>query len=431
MCLTDSLVWRQRWEALSQNLSALSAAYTEAAACDPWMHNAHALTGCLLDFAGSQFDFFYQGFTSGKLLPSMVYPEEHVIRATLDQVAYDTAVIQAVVAYRQSAANRPVLEKADRLAQLALDVAFHSGLLTEKCTAVTYFHKSPHIRVIPYAPVALIGIPPTCLATARDFLAIPHEVGHYIYHHAPTLAAELHTFIPLDPPWMNHWIEEVFADVYGCLVAGPVIGLSAQDLIYDNAYTSLVADDGEHPVDAIRPFAYSTALEELNYGEAAPALTTRWQTRLRARHSPTSFVPAGSTTPASLQDALTAVNQATIRFVNYLENTRHVQQPAPWSTDSASLSELYARFEEWIATPPDTAVYTLKDLGNEKVGLVHNGSAPVSVRSKGRTKTWRDWFKTQATNHDDPIAWNGWLPIFTSGFWPTKGPDDNSDGGNP
>ncbi|HUM69563.1 MAG TPA: hypothetical protein PLK31_12055, partial [Chloroflexota bacterium] len=100
MCLTDSLVWRQRWEALSQNLSALSAAYTEAAACDPWMHNAHALTGCLLDFAGSQFDFFYQGFTSGKLLPSMVYPEEHVIRATLDQVAYDTAVIQAVVAYR-------------------------------------------------------------------------------------------------------------------------------------------------------------------------------------------------------------------------------------------------------------------------------------------------------------------------------------------
>ncbi|NJN55378.1 MAG: hypothetical protein HC804_11840 [Anaerolineae bacterium] len=80
MCLTDSLVWRQRWEALSQNLLALSAEYEAAAATDPWMQNAHALTESLHQFARSQFDFFYAGFTSGKLLPSMVYPEEHVIR---------------------------------------------------------------------------------------------------------------------------------------------------------------------------------------------------------------------------------------------------------------------------------------------------------------------------------------------------------------
>jgi hypothetical protein len=172
-------------------------------------------------------------------------------------------------------------------------------------------------------------------------------------------------------------------------------------------------------------------LEELNYDAAAPALTTRWQTRMRARHSPTAFVPAGSATPASLDDALAAVNQATVRFVNYLENTRHVQQPAPWSTDTPSLAELYASYEHWLTNIPDTAVYTLQELGNDKTGLVHNGSVPVSVRRKGQTRTWRDWFKTQAAAHDDPIAWNAWLPIFTSGFWPTKGPDDNSDGGNP
>ncbi|GIK54480.1 MAG: hypothetical protein HND44_05745 [Chloroflexi bacterium] len=431
MCLTDSLVWRQRWEALAQILTTLSTHYEEASLQDPWLHTMHALAGCLQAFAQSQFEFFYTGFSNGKLLPSMVYPEEHVIRATLDQVAYDTAVIQAAASQRQIAVHRPVLEKADRLAQLALDVAVHSGLLAEQCTAVTYFHKSPHIRVIPYAPVALIGIPPTCLTTARDLLAIPHEVGHFVYHHAPGLAADLHGFIPLDPPWINHWVEEVFADVYGCLVAGPVIGLSCQDLIYDNAYPSLVADDGEHPVDAIRPFAYSTALAELNYEQAAPALTTCWQTRLRVRHNPTNFIPFGANTPVSLPEALTAVNNATIRFVNYLENTRRVQQPGPWSNDAASLSDLYAQFEEWVTTPPETAVYTLRDLENGKVGLVHNGSAPVSIRRKGRTKTWRDWFKAEAANHDGPIAWNGWLPIFTSGFWPTKGPDDNSDGGNP
>lgn len=431
MCLTDSLVWRQRYDALSQNLTALSAQYEAAAACDPWMQNAHALTECLLAFAQGQFHFFFDGFNGGKLLPSMIYPEEHVIRRTLDQVGHDTAVIHTAATQRQMAAYRPILEKANILAQLALDVAFQGGLLTERCTAVTYFHKSPHIRVIPYAPVALIGIPATCLTTPRDFLAIPHEVGHYIYHHAPGLAAALHAFVPIDPPWVGRWLEELFADVFGCLVAGPVMGLSCQDMIYDNAYDDLVADDGEHPVDAIRPFGYSTALAELNYDDAAAALTARWKIRLRARHNPTSFVPAGSATPVSLQEARTAVDEITDRIVNYLENSRHVSQPAPWSGDTANLAELYVQFEKWLAALPDTAVYILRNLDEHQVGLTHNGSVPISIRSKGETRSWHDWFKKETLVHEHRVDSAAWLPVVAFNGWAVKGPDDGggSSGG--
>ena len=68
------------------------------------------------------------------------------------------------------------------MAQLALDVAFECKLLKEKCTAVTYFNKSPHIRVIPYAPVALIGIPMTSIHTqCLEAAAAYGKPGNYIH----------------------------------------------------------------------------------------------------------------------------------------------------------------------------------------------------------------------------------------------------------
>jgi hypothetical protein len=142
-------------------------------------------------------------------------------------------------------------------------------------------------------------------------------------------------------------------------------------------------------------------------------------------------VPAGSNTPANLTDAITAVDQATTQFVAYLQNSRHVQQPAPWSNDTANLDELYTHFTAWLESPPTTPVFALRDLGKNCVGLTNNGGDPVSIRQKGDTNTWRDWFKREVTAHNSQVAWSAWMPIFTTGFWPVKGPEDNGDGGNP
>ena len=47
--------------------------------------------------------------------------------------------------------------------------------------ALTYLQKSYETRVIPYAEVCLIGIPFTSVRLTEDLLAIPHEVGHYVF----------------------------------------------------------------------------------------------------------------------------------------------------------------------------------------------------------------------------------------------------------
>lgn len=429
MTLTDAPIWKKRWETLAEILAELSETYQKEAKEDPWIETIHSLVACLDAFGKSQYEFFFNGFTGGKLLPSMDYPAEAVMRATIDQVAFDIDLYQTAVVQRQNQKTRPTLELADKLAQIALDVAFQSKLLKEKCTAVTYFNKAANIRVIPYAPVALIGIPLTSNNVPQDLLAIPHEVGHYIYFHAPGLFADLHQMTPHNPTWAEHWIEEIFADIFGALVAGPVAGLSFQDLVFDNSFGNFISDDGHHPVDAIRPFGIDHALSLLGYDEAAKGLDTRWDNLLTQRHNPQTFSPHDSCTEVPLADARTAVAQITNTFVHYLTQVRGITQPKPWTHDTADIDNLYTEFDTWLTSKmPPTTVCTLKDLG-ENVGLVCGGGAPVSKREKGSTLTWRDWFKVKANQRNDLIPWMAWMPVFVSMYWPVKGPENSNSGG--
>lgn len=435
MTLTDQNIWESRWKTLSEVLTQLSAKYQKEAEIEKnqRLETMHSLAECLHAFGKSQYEFFFNGFKDGKLLPSMEYPSESVMRATIDQVSFDINTFQTAVAQRQNKSSQSTLELADRLAQIALDVAYEGGLLKEKCTAVTYFNKSAHIRVIPYAPVALIGVPMTSMHTTRDLLAIPHEVGHHIYFHAPGLFADLHQLTPIDPEWAEHWIEEIFADVFGALVAGPVAGMSFQDLMFDNAYENFIADHGHHPVDAIRPYGIDYALQLLGYKNAATSLDKRWDDLLTQRHSPQTFTPHGSCEEAPLSEARTAVAKITEVFVNYLVKTRGVTQPNPWSHDTKDYHTLYEQFQKWLKDDmPATTVCTLKDLApteKDKVGLVCGDSKPVSIRKKGDTLTWRDWFKVETSQRKDLIPWMAWMPIFVSMYWPVKGPENHGSGG--
>jgi hypothetical protein len=281
-------IWQDRWQALEKQLQEMAARYGRS----PNLEKAdtlQALTESLLAFGQDQFSYFWEGFRSGQLLPAMMLPQDHVFRATLDQVAFDMAIIQRIASQRQQPEHQKTLAQADQLAQAALNVAVDSGLLRQ-CGVLTYFNKSANIRLIPYAPLALVGVPFSATTTDMDFLAIPHEVGHFVYHHAPGLAAALHARIPLYPNWINRWIEEIFADVYGALVAGPVIGLSFQHILADNAQEKFVADDGIHPPDAIRPYTYSTVPAP---PQLSPTPPTPWTTRGR------NDWPSGTSPPSS------------------------------------------------------------------------------------------------------------------------------------
>lgn len=420
-------VWQRRWDALESHLHGMVDSYGRSP--QPKIKNSlHALTESLLAFGQDQFNFFWEGFESEQLLPSMYLPQEHVLRATLDQIAFDMNMVQHIASQRLQTTLQKTLNKADKLAQLALNVAVDNGLLSQ-CTVLTYFNKSVNIRLIPYAPIALIGIPFSATEADSDLLAIPHEVGHYVYNHAPGLAAQLHARIPLYPNWINHWIEEIFADVFGALVAGPVIGLSFQDILLDNAQKKFVVDDGVHPPDAIRPFGYSHTLNHLGYTQSAAALDARWTEKLTQRHHPTDFTPYHSTAPASFGQARELVEQTAVIFLNYLQQERQVTQSAPWSDDTADLSNLYSSFATWLSHPINVDMYHLKSNG-KNIGLVFNGGQPQNVRRKGGTQTWRDWIKVQSRqNPDMPLPAQAWTPVFTAGHWPVKGPEGNSDSG--
>jgi len=422
-------IWGKRWQALEELLADRQHSYSRLAQKHDVLKTLAVLIDCLHNFGASQFKFFYDGFFNDRLLPSVDYPAEYVLRATLDQIAFDMAVIQRAVAQRQESDLRPTLTKADQFAQHALKLAIDNGLLPT-CTTVTYFNKSYNVRLIPYAPVALIGIPYSCTELKTDYLAIPHEVGHYVYHHAAGLAALLHDLIVMEPDWVNHWVEEIFADVYGCLVAGPVLGLSFQDILLDNSQAKFVADDGAHPIDAIRPYIYSKTLAEMGFNKAAQALNERWEKMLAKRHKPTRFMPFRSNAPATLADARSLVEETAVSFCHFLTKDKQVQPKDLWSNDTADLDSLYAAFVTRTDKPIDVELAQLVDL-DEEVGLIVNGNSnPKNKRGKGQTQTWRDSLKELFHNSEGLVLPAlAWTPIFTAGYWPSKGPEGNSDGG--
>ena len=420
-------IWQNRWQALEKQLQEMIAGYGRSPNLEK-SDTLKTLTESLLAFGQDQFGYFWDGFNSGQLLPDMMLPQDHVFRATLDQVAFDMAIIQHIAGQRQQPHLQKTLTRADQLAQAALNVAVDNGLLRQ-CGVLTYFNKSANIRLIPYAPLALVGVPFSATTTDMDFLAIPHEVGHFVYHHAPGLAAALHARIPLYPNWINRWIEEIFADVYGALVAGPIIGLSFQHILSDNAQETFVADDGIHPPDAIRPSTYSTVLRQLNYPNAADALDKAWQEQLAERHQPNAFQPHNTTHTAALADAQMLLESTAVDILTYLLQERQVSQPAPWSTDTDDLAALLQKFGTGRKKPLKVDWYGLTAVA-QQIGVVKDGGKPENLRLKGSTQTWRDWFKAQSRQNPSlSVPAQAWTPIFTSGHWPVKGPEGNSNGG--
>ncbi len=228
----------------------------------------------LEEWSNDQFNFFVNGFKNRVLVDSRDYPAEYALRQTADQTAYDISVLQRAYTQRLSDNGLQTLTRADKLAYMALKPAIDADLVHEATTVITYFQKDPNVRVTPYANLALIGIPYTCVDinnNGRDFLAIPHEVGHYVYSHgkmklpnstnSATLFALINGEVTPYPAWYTVWIEEIFADIYTTLVAGPASVLSMLHMLFDNL--DMMRDQGGHPVPIIRPETHFKVLHKI------------------------------------------------------------------------------------------------------------------------------------------------------------------------
>lgn len=166
---------------------------------------------------------------------------------------------------------------------------------------VLYFNKVNAIRFVPYTDVAFVAVPYTHIARKdADWLAIPHEIGHYLYWNLADRLIDVRTRhqeireivgnqlratqkIAERPPQEQdaivnmalNWIEECFADVVGVKLADVSFIDSFKTLLSEvsDSATNLTEDDGSHPPLCLRPFMREHVLQKLG----VPTTGTDWR----------------------------------------------------------------------------------------------------------------------------------------------------------
>jgi hypothetical protein len=489
-------VWKKRFDSLNSRIEALSDLLDTAGLFDRKEVLQH-LVSSLEAFARRQFDYFYDGFNDGTLQPASAWPVDHVMTAILEQISYDLEAIRWAAEQRRQddSAMEWALRVGDKLTWQALQPAVEPFNLPDTTTVLVYFQKFAEIRMIPYAPVALIGLPITCVPTqkdgqtqmvTRDYLAIPHEVGHYVYWHGSVKAKghqwplSQHIQGPFIPQmgWGREWLEELFADVYGCLIAGPIIAQSFQDLQMRVSEDRFFADDGEHPVPLVRPDIYTKVLQKAFSKAWAKYMNNRWRGKRdrRTQHeqngrSTFHYKRTGET--KEMSDVISLIDSQDNDLISKssdkpldiaVNKLLQLLTPTPdtlplatnWWRQSYGQSppeddELYGRFTTYfwqqfndpfsdytsvnqveMPTPPapvgekslDDLYGTWEYIGQERLRT----KVYAQELQKGASKAAAEQAAEEAVNRE-PMSWVIWQAVFEAGGWATKGPETNPIGG--
>ncbi|MFO7631280.1 MAG: hypothetical protein R6W76_02015 [Caldilinea sp.] len=409
---------------------------------------------CLAAFARKQFDFLRTGLDAGGAFQADErYPLEFLLEATARQASFDIDVLLRTLSHREITSSnltmRTTLELADRLAVDAVLPAVRHGLV-EPTGLLTYFQKSPTIRLMPYAPLALIGIDFSATGDQTRLLAIAHETGHHVYrqitvNYSAHLDEQIEAMaMPLPeseavrwPLWLLAWEEEIFADIYAALIAGPAAALGLHQLILTGHRAGLIEDDGDHPLDALRPQIMHTTLRvmaEKGLAErrqslltAADELDAAWQERLAARGAPVEFVPAGGDAPVALEEAgllLRALVEEMLDGV--LAPLVADAERAPWSTlvedTSTKQPESKTQFEKVCA---ELAQKTMPELSLRNNGhVVSVARFPVEASGGQRTigeigDPYLDELRSIGLA-GKPLEAEQWKAVFLAGDWTTQ-----------
>lgn len=459
-------IWQRRLAAIENTLGILSERYIDESHGSRRTETLTMLLASLFSFARQQFTFFHDGLLTRRivnLLPvvddphsafhgyNMGYPlDEHLLNTTLQQIAEDAVVIQRAAEQRDVSNHYiqmpPIpagetdiyftLAEIDRLAYAGQRLL--GGYLPAEIssTVVTYFRRAANVRVIPYAPVALIGIPITAIGLGRgigvteDLLAIPHELGHHLYWNGASdgSSARGSRFCRVLPQRLHgspvaHWAEELFADVISCVVGGPAVARSFLEMLLTEIGPRFTDSHNVHPTPELRPYIYGKILEHLGFTANAQAVKAKWDELLGARR-----VYADRTMLFAAYEAVESIFDLLSPQLPTL-----AAQPT-WSEDCA-FDELYTNFrgrltrliqdvpiEDLIAPVESTDWRTLGDslLNSDKLrSLPDDWAAQANAPTEA----------TPAVIPPLDFAPDEWLTIFEFDGWTTAGPRAGHGGG--
>lgn len=426
--LPDLEVYKRQWTSLQGILQALGDTYSPATLWNfPRKQTLHNLVRCLQSFADAQFSFFYNRFGGDggarTLVESPDFPDQWVLQAILAQVTYDLEVILRAANQRVSGSGdmKQALDTADKLAWKALQPAKDHGLVDGETTVLTYLQKSPAIRIAPYAKMAMVAIPFSATLVKRDFLAAAHEMGHYVYRRGMTPGVPenrqpiyriLSEGALTRPKVVREWREELFADVYGSIVAGPAITLSAQDIAFQASATDFIKNDGVHPQPIIRPDIYTEVLQD-----SVASLDSRWEAMRAERHD------------ADLLGILASTQEPIHDFIEYGQSLSLLPDPplqgVRWTEDNAPSSDVedyfYGEFKTFVS-----------DTQAEDVGVKELEACPANA--------WEEWIieegffggelppegeiqpgtEEDIKEHVPPQPQGVWLKVALAAGWTTK-----------
>jgi len=329
------------------------------------------------------------------------HPPLHLIQACCRQLGNDFEILQRAFLQRQPSvdtAGKPVagvlakeLVMTDKLAMKTLAPFAH---LLAHPTIFTFFSRETHIRHLPFSDqVILVGLSHGRISITYneqmrsdaaengrkplpvfELLAIPHEIGHYLYDHAQIdlPAAENNArpkghFVGLRTQFRgnpySHWCEELFADLFGCVIAGPLAVLGMQALLAASDQAAMWQDDGEHPTAVVRPYILAEMLRILGEKEIELAQQTNGQNPARYQFAQAahSLDANWSATLQRLGVALIDVDQGRPAHIKLstqsaarLEEAVAVAQVItavkPMISAFAEILLTNARFDDWDAT---------------------------------------------------------------------------------
>lgn len=453
--------WEFRQQAYGQITSDLEVHYRRLGR--PLTVLAQALTD-LNGFADGMFAFFHSNFPpQGKALaPSVQRPPDHIYARLVARVGDDLEVIQRAAEQRLSAPSSlaDALLVADYLVARLVKQAVAGGFLEEGTQAITYFQKSATIRVIPYAKLALIGVPYTVLTEPRDLLAIPHEVGHYVFWHgraepgsnrlmAQALFSEgqaaLKSLKPLTAPfdaWCYVWLEEMFADVFACWMAGPGPALTMQDQASSYSQELFITSDDDHPVPLIRPYLHLKALAQRNvpgWKDCAKLLKSQWDASTRRnftafrlkdyQHTPIEIdvaLTAGYTLDADkpVDGLITVILNRLKKFTALPLDDWRIMSSVPASVEE--LGDQYEAFQAGLlaqarATPRLTTAVLPAGETFAQWATTHLSWPPADSPDKADQEKLR--LKKMLLTRvpaETPITEEAWLPILLANGWTTE-----------
>jgi hypothetical protein len=223
--------------------------------------------------------------------------------------------IRHALEQRENSRYENVLAELDTLSVECLSPLF-GGKRFENSGVFTYIHKLFDIKRFAFSRTPLIGAPYDALNAPEAWLAIPHEAGHYVFWNGTdTFDAFNRFYLALQgsvlqaietalqnrvtgslfrrkgqvfQTWLN-WLDEIFADIFGTLVAGPAYAWSMQSILraqfsVRDLYHS--HEEPEHPDPFIRPFIHIATLRKMaavsddalkgQLAEAADTLANSW-----------------------------------------------------------------------------------------------------------------------------------------------------------